>query len=73
MDLKTHSTYRYTDTVCRGCGMAEENVSHVINCGESMEVVVEDVIRLEKVTPESCKNLQAHVKKIMSFIEEYSL
>ena len=73
LDLKTHSTYRYTDTVCRGCGMAEENVSHVINCGESMEVVVEDVIRLEKVTPESCINVQAHVKKIMSFIEEYSL
>ena len=73
LDLKTHSTYKYTDAVCRGCGIAEENVNHVINCGESIEVVMEEVTRLGKVTQENCINLQAQAKKIMSFIEEYSL
>ena len=73
LDIKTHLTYKYTDTLCRGCGIAEESVDHVINCGVSSAVVAEETSRLEKISPEKYLNLQAQARKIMSFIEEYSL
>ena len=33
LDLKSQSTYKYTDLVCRRCGLEDETVEHVINCG----------------------------------------
>ena len=72
LDIKTHSTFKYTDAVCRGCKIAEENVDHIINCGESSCVIVEEITRLGTVSPETRTTLQALTKKIMSFIEEHS-
>ena len=72
LDIKTHSTFKYNDTVCRGCGIAEETVDHIINCGELERIAVEEVTWLEKDSPETYITLQAQAKKIMSFIEEYS-
>ena len=72
LDIKTHSTFKYHDTVCRGCGIAEETVDHIINCGELERIAVEEVTWLEKDSSEIYITLQAQAKKIISFIEEYS-
>ena len=57
---------------CRGCGIAEETVDHIINCGELERIAVEEVTWLEKDSSEIYITLQAQAKKIISFIEEYS-
>ena len=72
LDIKTHSTYKYNDAVCRGCEIAEENVDHIISCGESSPVVVAEISRLGSISLETRITLQAQAKKIMSFIEEHS-
>ena len=33
LDIKTHRTHKYKDTLCRGCGIEEETISHIVNCG----------------------------------------
>ena len=71
LDLKTHLTYKYNDSVCRMCESVDETVEHIMNCGVDMSVVAEDITTLCEL-PEDTGLLQAQVKRIMSFIEEVS-
>ena len=45
LDIKTHCSYKFNDTVCRGCGVKEETFDHIINCGQH-EVVDVDVTNI---------------------------
>ena len=33
LDIRTHRTHKYQDTMCRSCGTEEETVNHIVNCG----------------------------------------
>ena len=33
LDIKTHRTHVYNDSVCRNCGVEEESLEHIVNCG----------------------------------------
>ena len=36
LDIKTHSTYKYNDTLCRNCEKEEETLEHILNCGQEV-------------------------------------
>ena len=71
LDIKTHSTYKYEDTLCRGCGSAEESVEHVMNCDENVHVMAEEITKLGEIDSETCNNLQLQAKRITSFIARF--
>ena len=35
LDLKCHTPFLYSDTNCRWCGVGEETIAHIVNCGAS--------------------------------------
>jgi hypothetical protein len=39
LDIKCHREYKYRDTVCRLCGLEDESLDHVVNCGSSEEIL----------------------------------
>ena len=41
LDIKTHSTYKYEDQICRKCGVHDETLGHVINCKHTEEINLE--------------------------------
>ena len=73
LDLKTHLTYKYKDSLCRRCESMEETVGHIMNCGGDSPVVAEDVTALCVLSEDSLLNIQNQVKLIMSYIEDVSM
>ena len=46
LDIKDHLTYKYQDKNCRWCGIGEETVQHITNCGSDLDTIdnVENII-----------------------------
>ena len=34
-NLKDHTKYQHSDNTCRWCGVDDETLNHIVNCGES--------------------------------------
>lgn len=47
LDLKSHLTYKYSDTLCRVCLSEAEDPYHVINCGAESSVITGSMNMLE--------------------------
>ena len=39
LNIKDHMKFSHNDTLCRWCGMSDETLDHVINCGEETKLV----------------------------------
>ena len=72
LDIKTHLTYKYEDTICRGCGTCEENVELVMNCGHDDHLETEDVCRIGLVEKEVRGRLETQASRVLSFLEAIS-
>ena len=50
LDLKTHATYKFSDTLCRNCKIHEETPEHALNCGAvvGMEMKVDILKRFNR-------------------------
>ena len=68
LDIKTHCSYKYNDTVCRGCGVEEETLDHIINCGQQEELHV-DVTNINGQEG-SVVTLNRVAGRIASFIDQ---
>lgn len=69
LDLKLHSTYKYVDEICRGCGACEETVEHVVNCNQMNIIEVEDITTLDVVTGDVMDRLRLQTDRIKVFLE----
>ena len=68
LDLKSHSTYKYDDELCRGCGTCNESAEHVVNCNqEHVEVV--DIAALHIITDDVMDCLRFQTDRIKDFME----
>ena len=71
LDLKTHLTYKYSDTLCRSCKNCEETPEHALNCGvvgSSMDIKI-DILSLDKVDDYTKSELKRMVMRLSSFME----
>jgi len=41
-NIKDHAKYQHSNSTCRWCGVAEETLDHVVNCGETEENYIEN-------------------------------
>ena len=69
LNLKLHSTYKYSDEMCRGCGVCEESAEHVINCNQTDITIVEDIATLGVITKEVMDRLQVQTDRIKVFLQ----
>ena len=68
LDLKCHSTYKYSDLVCRKCNIADETVEHAMNCDGTENLVF--LYKTEKGYMEDPANTKRCVRKLEAFIDE---
>ena len=40
LNIKDHMKFSHNDTLCRWCGMSDETLDHVINCGEETKSLI---------------------------------
>ena len=70
LDIKSHSTYKYDNLTCRGCGIEDELPCHVINCGFEEEIEPDvDVLAVDKLDQATKCDLVRMVMRINSFID----
>ena len=71
LDIKTHLTYKYNDTLCRGCLKEAEDPYHVINCGAEDKVIVAlNVLEMDNLDdPKKCA-LKTMIHRIASFLDK---
>ena len=73
LDLKTHLTYKYADTVCRNCKGEDETPNHALNCGfeNRMEAEIE-ILELGELDDLTKSELKRMVSRINSFLQKVS-
>ena len=70
LDLKTHLTYKYSDTLCRSCEINDETPEHALNCGMvvGMEPKI-NIMNIDKMDEFTKSELKQMVLRISSFLE----
>ena len=67
LDIKTHCTYKYSDTICRGCGIEDETLPHIINCGQTEHMDFVNVNDIETVSDVVTISLMRTANRIYDF------
>ena len=71
LDLKTHATYKFSDTLCRNCKIQEETPGHALNCGMAVEMEQKiDILKIDKMDDFTISELKQMVLRISSFMEK---
>ena len=69
LDIKTHQTFKYSDTLCRWCNLYDEELSHIINCGEEV-MDVPDLNCLEVMDQGMTTRISRITHRIQDFLEK---
>ena len=70
LDLKTHATYKFSDTLCRTCKIQEETPEHAMNCGMVVDMEVKvDILKVDLVDDFTKSELKQMLLRISSFME----
>ena len=70
LDVKSHLTYKYKDTVCRGCLIEAEDPYHVVNCGVERKVNTElNVSEMDILDEQEKYLLKTMIHRVASFLE----
>ena len=70
LDIKSHSTWKYNDLVCRGCGVENEDSDHVINCGSADRIETElNIINLDNLDQPTKNELMQIVLRMKTFLD----
>ena len=70
LDVKSHLTYKYKDTVCRGCLIEAEDPYHVVNCGVERKVNTElNVSEMDILDKQEKYLLKTMIHRVASFLE----
>ena len=73
IDIKSHSTHKYKDLICRSCKCEEEDPAHVINCGREVKLdKTIDVSKIGTLDEFTKSELKQMVSRITLFLEEVS-
>ena len=70
LDIKTHLTYKYKDTLCRKCKKVPEEVEHIINCGREQQIPVADYINMDQNSDRHDVEVKLMVNGVLKFLEE---
>ena len=70
LDIKDHRSYKYKDRLCRKCGINEETVQHVTNCGHTDVVDTSFVSDLGDMTYATKLKLSIISQRISNVLEE---
>ena len=71
LDIKQHRPYSYSDIVCRSCGREDENVEHIINCGQE-EIIDALVMYNAEMSNNDILKVMTIALRIESFLEKVS-
>ena len=63
--------YQHTNNTCRWCGVAEETLNHVVNCGEREENIIENAEK--SVDDCALDDLDAIARQVKTFLDKVDL
>ena len=69
LNIKTHQTYKYQDTLCRWCNLHDESLAHIINCGEDA-IEITDLDNIEDIDTEAALKISRMAYRIQEFLEK---
>ena len=69
LDIKTHQKFKYNDSLCRWCNLNEENLCHIVDCGESPIETI-DMNALKEIDTDTKIKLTRMTYRIQEFIDK---
>lgn len=69
LDIKTHQTYKYSDKLCRWCNIWDEDLSHIINCGEEI-LEIPELRNMEVLDERMVTRISRITYRIQDFLEK---
>ena len=69
LDIKTHQTYKYSDKLCRWCNIWDEDLSHIINCGEEV-LEIPELRNMEVLDKRMVTRISRITYRIQDFLEK---
>ena len=68
LSIKEHMAYKFSDQTCRWCGVCEETLQHVVNCGKETQIDnIEQVLQEMELT--KLKDIAIRVDDFLSKVE----
>ena len=68
LSIKDHMQFKYNENSCRWCGIGEETLSHIVNCGNEECIDAETILTNMEVT-----ELKVLAKRIQDFLSRVEL
>ena len=68
LSIKDHMQFKYNENSCRWCGIGEETLSHIVNCGNEECIDAETILTNMEVT-----DLKVLAKRIQDFLSKVEL
>lgn len=70
LNIKEHMTYKYNDSVCRWCGICDEKLEHIVNCGRNEDDHIHDVdMALSELDLEMLNKIALRVDEFLGKVE----
>ena len=69
LNIKEHMKYRFKDCVCRWCGVGDETLEHIVNCGRDEEQIDNIEKVLSEMDVELLNKVALRVEDFLSKVE----
>ena len=69
LKIKDHMRYKFSEYSCRWCGVSDETLDHIINCGQSEERIDDVEQALLEMNIDKLNKIALRVDEFLSKVE----
>ena len=69
LNIKSHMKYKFKDSLCRWCGVTDETLPHIVNCGRDDEKIVDVERALHEMKLEELSKIASRVDEFLAKVD----
>ena len=69
LNIKEHTKYKHADCLCRWCGVCDETLNHVVNCGSDNEPIIDVEKTLQDLDIDELSRIALRVDEFLAKVE----
>lgn len=69
LNIKSHMKYKFKDSLCRWCGVTDETLPHIVNCGRNDERIVDVEKALHELKLEEISEIASRVDEFLDKVD----
>ena len=69
LNIKSHTKFKFKDSLCRWCGVTDETLEHIVNCGRDDEMIVDVEKVLHELKLEEVGRVASRVNEFLDKVD----